>query len=81
MILSVLVTFGIYLSSLYLLVFHKIVDRYHVIEFTQVAMSSQAYTIVVLIGVVLWYFFGQKCWKIVYIDKVYYFDKKTPEKK
>jgi hypothetical protein len=40
-------------------------------------MSREAYAIVTIIAVVIGYFMAKKWWKIIYVDGVYYFNKKS----
>ena len=87
MILSSIVVSGLYLSTIYSLVYYRVVTRYTVIPFTESAMSPLAWSIVILIGGVIGYHFAKKWWQIIYVDGVYYFDetkkpksrKKVPE--
>lgn len=75
MLLSIMVSCGLYLSTIYSLVYYKVVGRYQVIPFTDLTMSVEAYGLVALIGAVIGYFMAKKWWQIIYVDKVYYFDK------
>ena len=72
--LSMLVFSGLYLSTIYSLVYYKVVDRYSVIRFTDITMSREAFGLVVVLAVIIGYHMAQKWWKIIYVDKVYYFD-------
>lgn len=82
MILSVLVCSGLYLSLIYSLVFYKVVDRYHIIPFTDIALSKEVWWLIAVIALIMGYHMAQKWWQIIYVDGVYYFQKgvkKTPK--
>jgi hypothetical protein len=74
MILTTIITFGVYLAILVNLIRYGFISRYQVIPFTDAAMSQTAYVLIVLFSCVIGYIFAQKWWKIIYIDGVYYFD-------
>lgn len=40
------------------------------------SLSVPALSVIVLIGILIGYRAGQKWWQIIYVDGVYYFDKK-----
>lgn len=82
MLLSGIITLWLYLSVLYVLFYYRIINPLFFSRefFYTYIVSMEIYMIVVLFGSIFWYFFGQKWWKIIYIDGVYYFDKRKQPK-
>ena len=75
--LWIIVSFMVYLSSLTVLSRHRIIPLEYLDATLWLAMSDISYGVVTLIGVVIGYFMAKKWWQIIYVDGVYYFDKKA----
>ena len=60
---------------IYSLVYYRIVPLSSILSFTDMTMSALAYSLVGVLGAFLGIYFGEKWWQIIYVDKVYYFDK------
>lgn len=75
MIFFIMITVTLYYCTIYGLVMNHVVPLRYVIIFTDIALSWEVFGFLSLVGTLLGYFFGKKWWKIIYVDKVYYFDK------
>lgn len=76
MVLTNLVSFFLYLSILTLLARYRIIPLNQLDPVLWALMSQEAYLVVWFIGVIWGYFMASKWWQIIYVDGVYYFDKK-----
>ena len=77
MIFFIMVSLSVYFCMIYSLVYYRIVPISSIISFTDMTMSALAYSLVAILGAFLGIYFGKKWWQIIYVDKVYYFDKKS----
>ena len=75
MIFFIMVSLSVYFCMIYSLVYYRIVPISSIISFTDMTMSALAYSLVAILGAFLGIYFGKKWWQIIYVDKVYYFDK------
>ena len=66
---------SLYFCIIYSLVIYRIIPLWDIIRFTDMMLSREAYLIVAGIAIIVGYYFGRKWWQIIYIDKVYYFDR------
>lgn len=66
---------SLYFCTIYGLVMNHIIPLRAVIGFTDQMLSREAYLIVTGVALIVGYAFGKKWWQIIYIDRVYYFDR------
>lgn len=75
-VFAMMIALSLYFVTIYWLVVNRIIPIRSILYFTDVSLSPTAYLIVALIGILIGYRAGKKWWQIIYVDGVYYFDKR-----
>jgi hypothetical protein len=71
----------LYVVGIFAMIYYKVVSRYTIDHYLEMILSPYVFFVVSIVAGIIGYRFAQKWYKIIYIDKVLYFDNKKKHHK